>query len=72
MKNITLSAEEKLIEKARQKASREHTTLNAEFRTWLERYVEQDSALLDYETLMSELAYVKPGRKFKRDEMNER
>lgn len=35
MKNITLSADEHLIEWARQKAASENTTLNAEFRQWL-------------------------------------
>ena len=38
MKNITLSAPEPLIEAARQRAQEEHTTLNAEFRTWLASY----------------------------------
>ncbi len=39
MKNITLSAEEKLIEAARQRALTERTMLNAKFREWLEDYV---------------------------------
>ena len=32
LKNITLSAEEEIIRKAREKAQHEHTTLNATFR----------------------------------------
>ncbi len=71
-KNVTLSADEALIKKARAKALREHTTLNAEFRQWLERYVTQDRVLVNYEELMAELSYAKPGRKLSRDEMNER
>lgn len=35
MKNVTLSAEEELIEQARQIARAKHTTLNQAFRDWL-------------------------------------
>ena len=35
MKNITLSADEDLIERARQIARAQHKTLNAAFREWL-------------------------------------
>ncbi len=41
MKNITLSADENLIESARQRAASEQTTLNAKFREWLEDYVQR-------------------------------
>ncbi len=86
LKNITLNAEEELIRKAREKAQREHTTLNASFRQWLKQYANKDMGMNDYESLMNSLDmgmndyeslmnsldYVKPGRKFTRDEMNER
>jgi len=36
MKNITLSADESLIKAARERAMEENTTLNAQFRLWLE------------------------------------
>ena len=39
MKNITLSADENLIEAARRRAAAERTTLNAQFRLWLADYV---------------------------------
>ena len=39
MKNITLSADEYLIEAARRRATTEGTTLNAQFRRWLADYV---------------------------------
>jgi hypothetical protein len=39
MKNITLSADERLIEEAREKARRQNTTLNEQFRSWLADYV---------------------------------
>ena len=71
LKNITLSADEKLIKKAREKAQREHTTLNENFRRWLKRYVISDSTF-NYENLMNNLNYANSGRKFTRDELNER
>ena len=42
MKNITLSGDETLIQKAREKARQENTNLNTVFREWLARYVGQD------------------------------
>ncbi|NJL43037.1 MAG: hypothetical protein HC935_06175 [Pseudanabaena sp. SU_2_4] len=72
LKNITLSADRQIIELARAKAARENSTLNAQFRAWLERYISTDSKLVDYESLMDRLTYGQPGKKFSRDEMNER
>ncbi|MBI9083063.1 MAG: hypothetical protein JEZ11_05655 [Desulfobacterales bacterium] len=71
-KNITLSADPDLIHAAREKAHRERTTLNAQFRLWLNRYVTTDAKVAAYEDLMDTLAYAQPGRNFSRDEMNER
>lgn len=74
MKNITLSASEHLIEVARRRAAAEHTTLNEQFRLWLEEYVgrtQQASVALEtIKALRSSL--FTGGRKFTRDEMNER
>jgi hypothetical protein len=72
LKNITLSADEQLIKKAREKAQREHTTLNENFRKWLKRYISSDINKSNYEDLMEKLDYVNPGQKFSRDELNER
>jgi hypothetical protein len=72
MKNITLSADPDLIEKARQVARSEHKTLNSAFREWLESYAARAGNVHDFDALMRRLDYVKPGRKFTRDEMNER
>jgi hypothetical protein len=72
MKNVTLSAEEALIERARLVARSKHTTLNAAFREWLRQYAGADSANERYQALMSELKHVDSGRKFSRTEMNER
>jgi hypothetical protein len=75
MKNITLSADEKLIEAARQEARRRKTTLNAAFREWLGRYARDRQAqqrLRDYRRLMESMEEVSSGRRFSRDEMNAR
>ena len=69
LKNITLIADEELIRKAREKAQREHTTINASFRQWLKQYVNADIWMNDYDSLMNSLDYVKPGKKFTRDDM---
>ena len=74
MRNITLSASEHLIDAARQRAVSEHTTLNEQFRLWLEEYVQRPQqarvALETIRTLRGSLST--GGRKFTRDEMNER
>jgi len=72
IKNITLSADEQLIRKARDKAAREERTLNEIFREWLAQYVGRDDIGKRYDELMSRLSYVRAGRKFTREEMNER
>ncbi len=72
MKNITFSGDEALIEKAREKARQENTNLNSVFREWLARDVGQDGERREYRSLMKRLSYVKPGRRFDRDEMNAR
>jgi hypothetical protein len=73
MKNITLSAEERLIEAARERARSENTTLNEQFRQWLARYADAAGRLQRYDEVMPALrGQVKVGRKLSRDEMNER
>ena len=72
LKNITLSAEEQLIEKAREAASRQGRTLNAAFREWLERFAGLKSSAARYDELMQRMSYVASGRGFTRDELNER
>lgn len=72
LKNITLSAEKEQIERARKKAQKANTTLNAEFRRWLETYASEGRRGEDYAQLMRELGHVRAGRKFSREEMNER
>ena len=71
-RNITLSADEGLIERARARARQQQTSLNAAFRRWLESYAAEQYARQDYERLMERLDEVRAGRSFTRDEMNER
>jgi hypothetical protein len=71
-KNITLNAEESLIERAREVAARQHRSLNAAFREWLLRYTGADRAKDGYDQLMEKLSHVELGRSFSREEMNER
>ena len=74
MKNITLSADEGLIEAARRRAAEEGTTLSAQFRLWLSGYAGRgrhaDSFMETIEYLCKN--YGAGGRKFTREEMNER
>ena len=74
MKNITLSADEELIEAARRRAAAEQTTLNEQFRRWLADYVRRErQAEQAMETLRELQRRIKTGgRKFSRAEMNER
>ncbi len=74
MKNITLSADTDLIEKARECAVAEHTTLNAQFRIWLENYVQREQKSERAIKTIHELqgSIFSSGRKFSREEMNER
>ena len=72
MKNITLSADEELIEQARLVARTQHKTLNAAFREWLVQFTTRSGDGQQVDALMRRLDHVKAGRRFTRDEMNER
>jgi hypothetical protein len=72
MKNITLSADEQLIEQARLLARSQHKTLNALFREWLHQFTSQSGSSQEYDALMKRLKHVQAGQRFSRDDMNER
>ena len=73
MKNITLSADEQLIEAARERARAESTTLNEQFRRWLAEYAQAHERMQRYDEVMARLrGTLKVGRKVSRDAMNER
>lgn len=73
MKNITLSADESLIEAARARARAEQTTLNEQFRRWLAGYAQAHARLDRYDAVMRDVGgKMKVGRKLSREAMNER
>jgi hypothetical protein len=75
MREITLSADEALIERASERAKREEKTLDEVFQQWLEQYAGRPGPIMtpgQYEEFMKRFAHIKFDRKFTRDEMNER
>jgi hypothetical protein len=72
LKKITLAAAPETIEGARLRAREQRTTLNQAFREWLERYSAGRPAAEEYRQLMSQFDHVRAGRKFTREELNER
>ncbi len=74
MKYVTLSADARLIEAARERARRDGSTLEEQFRQWLTAYARRedraDAALRVIEDLRT---YVRTGgQRFTRDDTNER
>jgi len=73
MKNITFSVDEQMLLRAKEKAIREHRSLNELFRFWLENWLRQDVKDDEYKILMDELTSVcEAGGHYSRDELNER
>ena len=72
MKNITLSADEDLIERARLIARQQRRTLNEAFREWLGQFTESAGDAQGFDSLMQRLQHIDAGRRFSREEMNER
>jgi hypothetical protein len=72
LRNITLSADDHLIDRAREVAREQHKTLNEMFREWLAQVSGSYAAAGECRELMNSLSYVNAGRHFSRDEMNER
>ena len=73
MKNITLTADEHLIEAARERARLEKTTLNSAFRVWLMEYANQTQRLAEFDAAVAAVCgKLKVGRKLSREEMNAR
>jgi len=72
MKNITLSADEDLIERARAVARAQRRTLNAAFREWLQQFAQGQADARGFDALMGQLHHVDAGSHFSRDQLNER
>ncbi len=72
MKNITLSAQDELIDEARRQAAAQNTTLNNLFREWLKQYAQRQRKLREFDVVMAKAPYFKSDRKYTREEMNQR
>lgn len=73
IRNITFTADKALIDDARAVAAEDNTTLNEKFRIWLEGYARRRKVARAMEVLDRLGKYASTGgRKFNRDEMNER
>ena len=72
MKNITLSADERLIQQAREQARAQQTTLNQLFRDWLRGLANQEQRTQEIESLFDRFDGVDSGGSFSREEMNVR
>lgn len=73
MKTITFRADEELIKAARTRARAERTTLNEQFRLWLESYAHLQTRMDQYDAAMQEIrGTVRIGYKLNRDAMNDR
>jgi hypothetical protein len=70
--NITFNADRSDIELAREEARSQNTTLHELFRDWLKGIAGRKRRAQEYRSLMDELRHVNAGRKFTREEMNER
>ena len=65
-------ADKDLIEQARLVARSQRKTLNAAFREWLLQFTARAGSRQELDSLMKRLRRVNSGRRFTRDEMNER
>jgi len=74
MRNVTFSADERIIDAARARARQERTTLNEQFRRWLEAYATREDRARDAMRVIEDLRLTvrTGGRRFTRDERNER
>lgn len=73
MQNITFSADERIIAAAREQAQADNTTLNEQFRQWIEKYARRRQAARAMEVIERiSKSLDSGGRRFTRDERNER
>ncbi len=72
MCDITFAADERLIDRARDRARRENRSLEEAFRDWLGSYAGESAERMPFEEVMRRLSHVKFERTFTRDEMNQR
>ena len=72
MQNITFSADERLIDAAQERARSRNTTMDEEFRLWLDDYVGRTAQAKRAMEVIERIRFYADtgGRKFTRDEMN--
>jgi len=72
MTNVTFRIQEDMLRKAREKAGKERKSLNHLVNQWLKNYSVAQDAAFDVRKYLDRVKGVKVGRKFTREEMNER
>lgn len=72
MTNVTFRIQENMLRKAREKAVKERKSLNNLVNQWLKNYSVAQDAAFDVHKYLDRVKGVKIGRKFTREEMNER
>ena len=72
VRKIIFRAEQSTIERAREVARSEGKRLEDAFREWLDWYASRNVTREEIKALYRSLKHVDAGRKFTRDEMNER
>lgn len=72
MKNVTFRIQEDMLRKAREKAGKEKKSLNNLVNQWLKNYSGVQDETFDVGKYLDRIKGVKIGRKFTREEMNER
>ncbi len=72
METIVLTAEKEVIEDARRAAEAENRTLDDVVRELLAKYAAGAERARRFDAVMRQMEYVNAGRKFTREEMNER
>jgi hypothetical protein len=71
-RDVIISVEEGLLAEAKSRAASEHLSIDTLVQKWLAEYVAGKQRVERYRELMQRLSYVSAGRKFTREEMNER
>lgn len=72
METFVLTAEKETLEDARRAAQTENRTLEEVMRELLEKYAAGIERGRRFDAVMEQMKYVNAGRKFTREEMNER
>lgn len=70
--NITISVDSEVIAKARRRAAREGRTVTEAVRGFLEDFSATDAGRSELDTYLDQMNLGVAGRKFTRDEMNDR